>query len=99
MTGRKPATLNQNEHTKRGPEGNLHPNNDRFGVFATNVSGWLGSKWAFAGFGLIIVGDSGSGLPLQWYLAIGHQYWEDNRDLSDAEHAEPGRLRDQPQVE
>jgi low affinity Fe/Cu permease len=29
--------------------------NDRFGRFAAWASGWLGSKWAFAGAGLIIV--------------------------------------------
>jgi low affinity Fe/Cu permease len=29
--------------------------NDWFGKFAASASGWLGSKWAFAGAGLIIV--------------------------------------------
>jgi low affinity Fe/Cu permease len=29
--------------------------NDAFGKFAAAASGWLGSKWAFAGAGLIIV--------------------------------------------
>jgi low affinity Fe/Cu permease len=29
--------------------------NDGFGTFAASASGWLGSKWAFAGAGLIIV--------------------------------------------
>jgi low affinity Fe/Cu permease len=29
--------------------------NDWFGVFAARASAWLGSKWAFAGAGLIIV--------------------------------------------
>ena len=29
--------------------------NDWFGRFAASASGWLGSKWAFAGAGLIIV--------------------------------------------
>jgi low affinity Fe/Cu permease len=29
--------------------------NDWFGKFAAKTSGWLGSKWAFAGAGLIIV--------------------------------------------
>jgi low affinity Fe/Cu permease len=28
---------------------------DRFGRFAASASGWLGSKWAFAGAGLIIL--------------------------------------------
>src|SRR5580698_4672638 len=29
--------------------------NDGFGQFAASASGWLGSKWAFAGAGLVIV--------------------------------------------
>jgi low affinity Fe/Cu permease len=29
--------------------------NDRFGSFAASASGWLGSKWAFAAAGLVIV--------------------------------------------
>jgi low affinity Fe/Cu permease len=29
--------------------------NDRFGMFAASASGWLGSKWAFAIAGLVIV--------------------------------------------
>ena len=29
--------------------------NDGFGRFAASSSGWLGSKWAFAGAGLVIV--------------------------------------------
>ncbi|WP_348262807.1 low affinity iron permease family protein [Telmatobacter sp. DSM 110680] len=29
--------------------------NDAFGKFAASASGWLGSKWAFAGAGMIIV--------------------------------------------
>jgi low affinity Fe/Cu permease len=29
--------------------------NDRFGRFAASTSGWLGSKWAFAGAGMVIV--------------------------------------------
>jgi low affinity Fe/Cu permease len=29
--------------------------NDWFGRFAASASGWLGSKWAFAGAGLVIV--------------------------------------------
>jgi low affinity Fe/Cu permease len=32
-----------------------HTKNDWFGRFAASASGWLGSKWAFAGAGLIIV--------------------------------------------
>ncbi len=29
--------------------------NDAFGTFAASASGWLGSKWAFAGAGIVIV--------------------------------------------
>jgi low affinity Fe/Cu permease len=29
--------------------------NDAFGKFAASASGWLGSKWAFAGAGMVIV--------------------------------------------
>jgi low affinity Fe/Cu permease len=29
--------------------------NDWFGRFAASASGWLGSKWAFAGAGLVII--------------------------------------------
>jgi low affinity Fe/Cu permease len=32
-----------------------HTTNDAFGKFAASASGWLGSKWAFAGAGAIIV--------------------------------------------
>jgi low affinity Fe/Cu permease len=36
-------------------EGQTHATNDAFGKFAAAASGWLGSKWAFAGAGIIIV--------------------------------------------
>jgi low affinity Fe/Cu permease len=47
---------------------------DAFGAFATTASGWLGSKWAFLGAILIIVGWACSG-PLfhfsdTWQLVI-----------------------------
>jgi len=29
--------------------------NDWFGRFAASASGWLGSRWAFAGAGLVII--------------------------------------------
>ena len=32
-----------------------HGPHDRFGRFAARISGWLGSKWAFVGAGLVIV--------------------------------------------
>jgi low affinity Fe/Cu permease len=37
------------------PEVRVRITNDWFGTFAASASGWLGSKWAFAGAGLIIV--------------------------------------------
>ena len=48
--------------------------NDAFGKFAASASGWLGSKWAFAGAGIIIVIWAASG-PLfhfsdTWQLVI-----------------------------
>ena len=48
--------------------------NDAFGKFAASASGWLGSKWAFAGAGIIIVLWAASG-PLfhfsdTWQLVI-----------------------------
>jgi len=48
--------------------------NDRFGSFAASASGWLGSKWAFAGAGLVIVLWAGVG-PIfhfsdTWQLVI-----------------------------
>src|SRR5271156_4494944 len=33
----------------------IRTTNDWFGRFAASASGWLGSKWAFAGAGLVIV--------------------------------------------
>lgn len=49
-------------------------NHDAFGAFANNASAWLGSKWAFLGAVLIIVGWAASG-PLfhfsdTWQLVI-----------------------------
>jgi len=48
--------------------------NDRFGSFAASASGWLGSKWAFAGAGLVIILWAGVG-PIfhfsdTWQLVI-----------------------------
>ena len=37
------------------PEVQTHTTNDAFGKFASCASGWLGSKWAFAGAGSIIL--------------------------------------------
>lgn len=37
------------------PEISSRTTNDRFGQFAASASGWLGSKWAFAGAGLVIL--------------------------------------------
>src|SRR4051812_33983763 len=41
--------------TKRAIEVETRTSNDWFGQFAAVASGWLGSKWAFAGAGLVIV--------------------------------------------
>jgi low affinity Fe/Cu permease len=48
--------------------------NDGFGRFAASASGWLGSKWAFAGAGAVIVVWAGVG-PIfhfsdTWQLVI-----------------------------
>jgi low affinity Fe/Cu permease len=41
--------------TKSAVEVQTRTTNDWFGKFAASASGWLGSKWAFAGAGLVIV--------------------------------------------
>lgn len=41
--------------TKAPLEVQTRTTNDAFGKFAAAASGWLGSKWAFAGAGMIIV--------------------------------------------
>lgn len=40
---------------KQAIEVQVRATNDRFGQFAARSSGWLGSKWAFAGAGLVII--------------------------------------------
>ncbi|MBB5063690.1 low affinity iron permease family protein [Granulicella mallensis] len=40
---------------KQPIEVQVRTTNDWFGQFAAHASGWLGSKWAFAGAGLVIV--------------------------------------------
>jgi low affinity Fe/Cu permease len=40
---------------KPAVEVRVRTTNDRFGRFAAKASGWLGSKWAFAGAGIVIV--------------------------------------------
>jgi low affinity Fe/Cu permease len=49
--------LQQKEIVMNEPstEVQIKTTNDRFGHFATLASGYLGSKWAFAGAGLVIV--------------------------------------------
>jgi low affinity Fe/Cu permease len=41
--------------TKPAVEVQMKTTNDWFGRFAATASGWLGSKWAFAGAGLVIL--------------------------------------------
>src|SRR6201989_1736393 len=43
------------EMNKSPLETQARTTNDWFGRFAASASGWLGSKWAFAGAGLVIV--------------------------------------------
>lgn len=43
------------ERAKKPIEVQTRTTNDWFGRFAANASGWLGSKWAFSGAGLVIV--------------------------------------------
>lgn len=48
--------------------------NDRFGRFASTVSFWMGSKWAFVGAGLVIAVWIGTGPVFEysdtWQLVI-----------------------------
>ncbi|MGH9604769.1 MAG: low affinity iron permease family protein [Terracidiphilus sp.] len=46
---------------KEATESQARTTNDWFGQFAASASGWLGSKWAFAGAGAIIVIWAASG--------------------------------------
>ena len=71
--------------------------NDAFGKFAAAASGWLGSKWAFAGAASVIVIWAAVG-PIfnfsdTWQLVIkhGHNHRHVSNGLFDPEHAEPGR--------
>lgn len=41
--------------TKPSVEVQVRTTNEWFGQFAARASGWLGSRWAFAGAGLVIV--------------------------------------------
>ncbi|HZC44206.1 MAG TPA: low affinity iron permease family protein [Acidobacteriaceae bacterium] len=41
--------------SKRAVEVQIRTTNDGFGQFAAKASGWLGSKWAFAGAGVVIL--------------------------------------------
>jgi low affinity Fe/Cu permease len=61
--------------TQRAPlEVQVRTTNDWFGQFAAKTSGWLGSKWAFAGAGLVIVAWAASGFMFHysdtWQLVI-----------------------------
>jgi low affinity Fe/Cu permease len=63
------------EHAGKPPlEVRTRTTNDWFGRFAAGASGWLGSKWAFAGAGLIIVIWAASGSLFHysdtWQLVI-----------------------------
>ena len=79
--------------------------NDWFGRFAAKASGWLGSKWAFAGAGFVILVWAVLGPDLSFfrYLATGDQYRDDHRyfpdGLLDPEHAKPRCPRNQFEAE
>jgi len=49
------AKVNEQTMPVEGSVGGTGRGNDWFGQFAAKASTWLGSKWAFAGAGLIIV--------------------------------------------
>jgi low affinity Fe/Cu permease len=49
------AKVNEQTMPVEGTVGGTGRGNDWFGQFAAKASTWLGSKWAFAGAGLIIV--------------------------------------------
>jgi low affinity Fe/Cu permease len=49
------AKVNEETMPVEGSVGGTGRGNDWFGQFAAKASTWLGSKWAFAGAGLIIV--------------------------------------------
>src|ERR1700728_2653120 len=49
------AKVNEETMPVEGSVGGTGRGNDWFGQFAAQASTWLGSKWAFAGAGLIIV--------------------------------------------
>lgn len=44
-----------NDMDRKPIEVQVRTTNDWFGQFAASASGWLGSKWAFAGAGFVIV--------------------------------------------
>jgi low affinity Fe/Cu permease len=50
-----PRLREVNSVNKSAVEVQTRTTNDWFGQFAASASGWLGSKWAFAGAGLVIV--------------------------------------------
>src|ERR1700727_2254722 len=68
------AEVNQQTTPVEGTVEGTGRGNDWFGQFAAKASGWLGSKWAFAGAGLIIVIWAASGFVFHysdtWKLVI-----------------------------
>ncbi len=50
-----PPSKEERSSTKVPLEVQTRTTNDTFGRFAAFASGWLGSKWAFAGAGMVIV--------------------------------------------
>lgn len=60
-----------NQPTTDGKDRTIH---DHFGRFAASASGWLGSTWAFAGAGLVVIVWAATGPILHysptWALVI-----------------------------
>src|SRR5215475_8257610 len=80
MTANQTSKHKENEDSPAGKtrqlpiEVQIRTSNDWFGHFAAHASGWLGSKWAFAGAVLVIVMWAASGYLFHfsdtWQLVI-----------------------------
>jgi low affinity Fe/Cu permease len=74
MTQRKSNELHRKALAESKRFATKGSNHDAFGAFAATASGWLGSKWAFLGAILIIVGWACSGPVFHfsdtWQLVI-----------------------------
>ncbi len=62
--GRHAKALAESKHVATN-----NANHDAFETFASMASGWLGSKWAFAGVILIII--VWDGVACHWLTSVG----------------------------